>query len=54
MGQGWCYVDTTGSLDIGSPDLVSRCPSTAKRMIRFTGASLPGSEATVLINCSSP
>lgn len=53
-GDGWCYVDTTGDLEIGSPDLVSRCPSTAKRMLRFSGASLPESEATVLINCSSP
>jgi hypothetical protein len=53
-GDGWCYVDSTGSLEIGNPDLVNRCPSTARRLVRFSGESLPGSESIVLINCSSP
>jgi hypothetical protein len=53
-GDGWCYIDATVGVDIGSPDLVSRCPSAAKRMLRFVGDGFPQSGATTLINCSGP
>lgn len=36
--NGWCYVDATDAENpIGSPALVDKCPSTAKRKLRFVG-----------------
>jgi hypothetical protein len=52
-GDGWCYIDATVGVDIGSPDLVNRCPVTAKRMLRFVGEGSPESGSTTFINCSN-
>jgi hypothetical protein len=41
--DGWCYIDATE--DVGNPALVSNCPSTDQRKIRFVGAGTPTGSA---------
>jgi hypothetical protein len=36
--EGWCYVDA--DLGIGNPELVSSCPATERRLLRFVGQGL--------------
>jgi hypothetical protein len=49
--NGWCYVDDTGPTPIGNPALVSACPASEKREVRFVGAGMPTPGATVFITC---
>jgi hypothetical protein len=35
--HGWCYIDRSGDKPIGSAELVSSCPPTKPRAIRFVG-----------------
>ncbi|HEX2880872.1 MAG TPA: hypothetical protein VHO25_15175, partial [Polyangiaceae bacterium] len=49
--DGWCYVDTTGDLMIGSEALVEKCPSTAKRKLRFVGDGQLAAGSTTFVAC---
>jgi hypothetical protein len=49
--DGWCYVDTTGDLMIGSETLVEKCPSTAKRKLRFVGDGQLAAGSTTFVAC---
>lgn len=49
--DGWCYVDTTGDLMIGSEALVEKCPSTAKRKLRFVGDGRLAPGSTTFVAC---
>jgi hypothetical protein len=49
--DGWCYVDTTGDLMIGSEALVEKCPSTAKRKLRFVGDGHLAPGSTTFVAC---
>jgi len=50
--HGWCYVDASRQPPLGNSDLVSDCPPTEQRIIRFVGdgQGVPG--ATLFITCS--
>ena len=48
--SGWCYID--GEAGIGDEELVSKCPDTEKRIIRFTGEAEAQAGATLFITCS--
>ncbi|HHH31429.1 MAG TPA: hypothetical protein ENK57_24200 [Polyangiaceae bacterium] len=50
--HGWCYIDASRQPPIGNSDLVSSCPPTEQRIIRFVGdgQGVPG--ATLFITCS--
>ncbi|MDI1484582.1 hypothetical protein [Polyangium sp. y55x31] len=47
--HGWCYVDAATSPPLGNPELVSACPESRKRRIRFAGSSGDGA---MFISCS--
>ncbi len=50
--HGWCYVDGTTVPPTGSPELVSSCPATERRLIRFVGDGNGAPGATLFITCS--
>jgi hypothetical protein len=50
--NGWCYVDATTSPPLGNPAIVSDCPGTEKRIIRFVGTGEAQTGATLFITCS--
>lgn len=49
---GYCYVAATADQSIGNPDLVSLCPDSQKRMLRFAGKDVPAQGAHVFIGCA--
>jgi hypothetical protein len=49
-GNGWCYVDPAKGL--GSQELVSKCPSTAQRKLRFIGAGTPEGGTVTFVACA--
>jgi hypothetical protein len=48
--SGWCYID--GEAGIGDKELVSKCPDTEKRIVRFTGEAEAQAGATLFITCN--
>lgn len=50
--DGWCYVDTTGDLQIGNDALVAQCPSSAKRKLRFVGDGHAAPGSTLFVACA--
>jgi hypothetical protein len=50
--HGWCYVDATTVPPVGNPDIVAKCPSTEKRIVRFVGEGQGETGATLFITCS--
>jgi hypothetical protein len=49
--DGWCYVDQTGALTLGNPELVAQCPSTSKRKLRFVGDGQLAQGSTTFVAC---
>jgi hypothetical protein len=49
--DGWCYVDAANTPPTGNPELVTQCPDTEKRVLRFVGAGNPSPGGTVFIGC---
>ena len=49
--NGWCYVDATTAPPVGNPAIVSDCPSTEQRLIRFVGDPYQ-TKGTLFITCS--
>ncbi len=47
---GYCYIDQAQK--IGNPALVSACPASEKRKLRFVGANTPAAGATTFIACA--
>ena len=50
--DGWCYVDATTSPPTGNPEIVSKCPDTERRLIRFVGDGEAQAGGTLFITCS--
>jgi hypothetical protein len=50
MFSGFCYVDPDNGL--GNPDLVSGCPATQRRIVRFMGEGLPAVNAQTYLVCT--
>lgn len=48
--EGWCYVADTPEQKIGSPDLVSVCRPTERRLLRFAGGGLQNN-STTFVSC---
>jgi len=46
--EGWCYVDDGPG---NNPELVSKCPATQKRLLRFVGRGL-GANTTTFVACT--
>jgi hypothetical protein len=46
---GYCYVDADQG--IGDPALVSQCPATQKRLLRWTGEGLPANGSSMMMAC---
>jgi hypothetical protein len=58
-GDGWCYVDPAKGLPADNADgsndgdrLVEKCPSTAKRKLRFVGFGTPKSGTVTFVACA--
>jgi hypothetical protein len=49
--NGWCYVDATTTPATGNPSLVSACPATERRMIRFVGEDVAERSSTFFVTC---
>ena len=49
--NGWCYIDAATSPPTGNPQIVSNCPVSEKRLVRFVGAGAPRSGGTTFIAC---
>ncbi|HSC89577.1 MAG TPA: hypothetical protein VLC09_19980 [Polyangiaceae bacterium] len=47
---GYCYVDPEQGL--GSEELVSSCPATARRLLRFVGAETPRQNSVTFVACT--
>lgn len=47
--DGYCYIDGSSSPPVGNPDLVKRCATNEKRLIRLVGATPP--RAVSFITC---
>jgi hypothetical protein len=47
--NGWCYIDA--DQDIGSPDIVAKCPATARRKLRFVGKGKLSQGTTTFVAC---
>jgi hypothetical protein len=50
--DGWCYVDATTTPPTGNVNIVSKCPATEQRIVRFVGAGAAQPGATLFITCS--
>jgi hypothetical protein len=48
--NGWCYIDP--SIDVGRSEIVATCPSTERRMVRFTNDGKAQLDSTMFITCS--
>jgi hypothetical protein len=48
--NGWCYVDPDQG--VGNPALVSKCPVTARRKLRFVGDGNLVNGSTTFVACS--
>ena len=49
--DGWCYVDEATSPE-GAAEIVQRCASTEKRVLRFVGQGAAQTDGTLFITCS--
>ncbi len=49
--EGWCYIADTLDQSVGNPMLVSACPATERRMLRFVGEGLVEDSLT-FVACS--
>lgn len=49
-GDGWCYLDE--QRQIGNPDLLQKCPRTARRKVRYAGAGKPNSNTVTMVSCA--
>ncbi len=49
--DGWCYLDANVFPPIGNPEIVSSCPATEQRTLRFLGDAEPTNGATFFIWC---
>ena len=49
--DGWCYVDATTVPPTGNPQLVSHCPATQERTIRFVGDGEVANDGVLFIRC---
>ena len=49
--DGWCYVDDTGPVAVGNPELVKDCSASERRTIRFVGAAEPSPSASLFVAC---
>ena len=50
--DGWCYVDATTVPPTGNPDLVSGCPPTEQRLVRFVNRGEVSQGGRVYITCA--
>ncbi len=50
--DGWCYIDGLSVPPVGDPALVSKCPLSDQREVRFVGKGGVTPGATALISCS--
>src|SRR5690606_2271336 len=50
--DGWCYVDATSVPPIGNPALVSNCPPSEQRLVRFVGEGEVRGGGRLYITCS--
>lgn len=50
LGNGWCYIDEARGL--GNPALLERCPSTARRKVRYAGDGKPGPNTITVVSCA--
>jgi hypothetical protein len=50
VGDGWCYIDE--ARDLGNPDLLGRCPDTARRTVRYSGAGKPIKNSVTVVSCA--
>jgi len=48
--DGFCYVDANSG--VGNPEIVSNCPASEQRLVRFVGAGAPEAGTTVFITCA--
>ncbi|HEX6274810.1 MAG TPA: hypothetical protein VFZ53_17330 [Polyangiaceae bacterium] len=48
-GDGYCYVEPDRG--VGSPALVSHCPSAERQLIRFVGTGAPAERAQAFVTC---
>lgn len=51
--DGFCYVDATTDPPVGNENLVARCPTNEKRMLRLVGKGEPSFGSTVFMACGS-
>jgi hypothetical protein len=49
-GDGWCYVGPAQGL--GAPDLVERCPASARQKVRFIGEGQPARNSVAVLACA--
>ncbi len=50
VGDGWCYIDEARNL--GNPELLGRCPDTARRTVRYAGAGRPANGSVTVVSCA--
>jgi hypothetical protein len=50
--DGWCYVDATSVPQVGNPALVSSCPASEQRLVRFVGEGEVKGGGRLYITCS--
>lgn len=51
---GWCYVDADQSPPVGNPDILVKCPTNERRLVRFVGQGNPAPGSTVFVSCQTP
>jgi hypothetical protein len=49
-GDGWCYIDEQRG--IGNPELLGKCPPTARRKVRYAGAGKPNVNTITMVSCA--
>lgn len=50
--NGWCYVDATSTPQVGNPALVSNCPPSEQRLVRFVNGGEVKGGGRLYITCS--
>lgn len=50
--NGWCYVDATSTPQVGNPALVSNCPASEQRLVRFVNEGEVKGGGQFYITCS--